>query len=73
MTSDPKTAYRLALCWGVSPLTVPEEEASEETFARAVLLAKERGWVKEGDPVVITADVPENLCGQTSLVRIARA
>jgi len=73
VTSDPKTAYRLALCWGVSPLTVPEEEASEETFARAVLLAKERGWVKEGDPVVITADVPENLCGQTSLVRIARA
>jgi pyruvate kinase len=39
-------------------------------FADAVAEAKNAGYVKEGDIVVITAGVPLGIAGKTNMIRV---
>ncbi len=71
LTPNEKTTYRLALTWGVYPITVSQRAFFESQMAPATALAKQEGWARSGDAVVITADVPTELDRAVSLVRIA--
>ena len=53
-TPDEKVARRLLLVWGVYPLIVDESNNSDRLFAKSVDIAKENGYIKEGDLVVLT-------------------
>ncbi len=54
-TPDIRVARRLALYWGVQPRLVEVRGSAEETFNAARSLAREEGFVRPGDTVVITA------------------
>lgn len=69
-TTSEKVYHQLNLLWGVKPLYLKREETTEELFADAVTEAKNAGYVKEGDSVVITAGVPLGIAGRTNMIRV---
>ena len=69
-TTSEKVYHQLNLLWGVKPLYLKRQETTEELFADAVTEAKNAGYVKEGDIVVITAGVPLGIAGRTNMIRV---
>lgn len=65
-----RVSRQLNLLWGVNPLSIREEEDTEELFEDAVEEAKKAGYVKKGDVVVITAGVPLKVAGATNMIRV---
>ena len=65
----------LSLCWGVQPLRVGEKAEAisiREEINRAVAIARDSGFVKEGDLVVVVAGSPGPRAGATDFMRVAR-
>lgn len=48
---------RMQIYWGVVPLKSKKEESTDAIIANALKLAKEKGYVKERDMVIVTAGV----------------
>lgn len=71
LTPYDKTYYRLALEWGVQALRIPNSDILEDLMRDAMNKAKKKGYVKEGDKVVITAGLPLNVTGNTNIIRVA--
>ena len=67
---DDRVARTLNLSWGVKPLYLPEKESADELFEDAVKRAEEKGYIKKGDIVVITAGVPLGIPGKTNMIRV---
>lgn len=65
-----RVCAQLNLLWGVNPLQIKREETAEELFSDAVERAKNAGYVKAGDVVVITAGVPLSVAGKTNMIRV---
>ena len=70
ITSDIGVARRLQLVWGVTPLVTEVHERTTATFAAAMEIAHERGWLKGGDLVVQTAGTQPEVSGSTDLVKV---
>lgn len=64
------TYYQLALSWGVTPLKTEIKKNTDELFLHAVQQAKDAGYVKDGDIIVITAGVPLGIHGTTNLLKV---
>jgi pyruvate kinase len=64
------TVGQLTLSWGVAPIPVSETDSTDELIRLAVESARDAGFVKIGDTVVVTAGVPVGLPGNTSLIRV---
>lgn len=73
MTPHPKTAMRLALTFGAVPVLMPETASAEDLERRAIGAALQNGYVKPGQPVVITAGLPFNVSGTTNIIKVATA
>ncbi|MBK8164347.1 MAG: pyruvate kinase [bacterium] len=73
MTPHPKTAVRLALTFGAVPVLMPETANAEDLERRAIGAALQNGYVKPGQPVVITAGLPFNVSGTTNIIKVATA
>jgi pyruvate kinase len=56
--------------WGVEAAPMPHTHTTEELIADAVIRALEIGWVKSGQRVAITAGLPSNAPGTTSLLQV---
>ncbi|MCW6653196.1 pyruvate kinase [Aerococcaceae bacterium NML210727] len=69
-TFDEKTARSLALVWGVLPYVVDKPASTDAMIDSARELAKEKGFVKEGEAIIITAGVPVAEIGTTNLMKI---
>ena len=67
-----KVCRQLNLLWGVTPLMIREEKNAETLFANAVEEAKQAGYVKKDDVVVITAGVPLGMAGTTNMIHVVR-
>lgn len=68
--SSEKIMRRLSLVWGVEAVLGSEVKSTDEMFERSVELAKNSGYVKTGDSVVITAGVPIGQVGTTNLIKV---
>lgn len=64
------TYYQLALSWGVTPLKTEIKDNTDDLLLHAVQQAKDAGYVKDGDIVVITAGVPLGIHGTTNLLKV---
>ena len=65
------STYReLALVWGVVPLLVDEFNDTDTMIVTATAAARERGMVKDGDLVIITAGVPLGGKGLTNMIKV---
>ena len=70
VTHQARTVQRLALVWGVEAFPCPRYESTDEMLEMAEKIVVERGLLKEGDKVVITAGVPVGLPGQSNLLKV---
>ncbi|QZN89213.1 pyruvate kinase [Vagococcus lutrae] len=70
ITFDERKARGLALTWGVFPVVTEKPESTDEMFNMATEIAKDRGFAKEGDMIIITAGVPVGERGSTNLMKI---
>jgi len=71
LTSNPATARRLALAWGVRPHYTADVADFAEMVRKASSIAYERQLAKLGDRIVVTAGVPFGTPGATNILRIA--
>ncbi|MDI6704845.1 MAG: pyruvate kinase [Bacillota bacterium] len=69
-TPDERVMRQLNLTWGVYPVLSKQEDNTDDTLEASVKAALERGYIKEGDLVVITAGVPTAVTGTTNLIRV---
>ncbi len=71
MTSSPRTARRMAVCWGVHAVHTADVSAFTEMVSKACRIALKDGFASEGQRLVITAGVPFGTPGNTNVLRIA--
>jgi pyruvate kinase len=69
-TPDPAVYRRMALVWGVTPLSVPEYASTDEMIEYTTRAAREAGLVNAGDCVVITAGIPAGGEGRTNMLKV---
>ncbi len=67
---DPVVLRQLNMSWGVTPLAMDEKKITDELFDTAVNNAREKGYLKNGDLVVITAGIPLGVPGMTNLLKV---
>lgn len=70
VTPSQETARRLSLNWGVYPILAPHFKSTDEMFETCIDVAKEAGFVQEGELAVLTAGVPIGLAGSTNLLKV---
>lgn len=72
LTPDTQVARRLALAWGVNPVTIPQTNTMTETVAKATSVAQRQGLGGRGDEIVVVAGVPFGQSGGVNSLRVAR-
>jgi pyruvate kinase len=70
LTPSEAVQRRLTLCWGVTPVTIPELGSVDDFFALGEEKAKEVAGVEEGSLVVLVAGLPIGVTGGTNLLRV---
>lgn len=65
------TARKLAMAWGVHPVHTADAHDLDEMVAKARHHAREEGFAKPGESIVITAGLPFGTPGATNLLRVA--
>lgn len=58
------------MMWGVQPLHIRKWDNAESLFKEAVESAMQKGYIKQGDVVVLTAGVPLGISGRTNMIRV---
>ena len=61
---------RLTMVWGVTPVRVPRFATTDEMVVLMVQAAYERGFVRKGDRVVLTAGIPFGGEGRTNMLKV---
>ena len=61
---------QMNLFWGVVPLLLEEQDNADALFNKAVKAAEDKGLLKRGDLVVITAGVPLGMSGTTNMLKV---
>lgn len=72
LTASERVRHRLALTWGVIPMTVPSFASTDDIFHRAAAAPVTMGCASPGDLIVITAGIPLGFVGGTNLVTVHR-
>jgi pyruvate kinase len=70
LTPSPVVQRQLTLYWGVEPLLACRATSTDAMIADAVRAAQERGYVRGGDIVVITAGAAGSAPGTTDLIKV---
>ena len=70
VTPSERVAKKLALRFGVLPVVAEEMTSTDEIMTKTVELSKERGYVQDGDTVVIAAGVANEI-GSTDLLKVS--
>jgi len=71
MCRDPGVARRLAVAWGVHAVVVGDTHGMTEAVARATKLAREEGFARLGELIVVVGGVPFGHPGTTNSLRVA--
>jgi len=69
-TPDPIARRQLKIAWGVIPLLTKPETDTTALFTQAVETAKQSGYVKDGELLVLTAGVPVGHSGNTNMLKV---
>ena len=65
-----KVMRKLSLTWGVYPVKTKNVETTDDIVNISVQTILEKGYLKQGDLVVITAGVPVGEAGSTNLIKV---
>ncbi len=69
-TTSDKVCRQLNMSWGVVPVHLEEKNEIFELFDHAVEAAKNSGFLKSGETVVVTAGVPLGVSGNTNMIKV---
>ena len=72
VTPSPMVQRQLALFWGIYPLLTKRLSNTDEVLTDAINVAQARGFVGEGDTVVLTAGMVGNVRSATNLLMVRR-
>lgn len=72
LTTEEITCRQMNMSWGVYPGLIEEMDNTDDLIRRAIEVAVEKGYLKEGDLVVITAGVPLGMSGTTNLLKVEK-
>ena len=61
---------QLSLSWGITPLMMPLAHSTDELIEMSTALAKENGYLHNGELAVVTAGVPVGISGTTNMIKI---
>jgi pyruvate kinase len=70
VTPHVHVARQLQLVWGVRPLLVLDLPSTTQTFQAAMGVAQEKGFLQDGDLVVMTAGTLQGISGSTDLIKV---
>ncbi len=70
VTPSPMAQRRLCLYWGVTALLSKRLNSTDEVVEDAIRVAREEGYVKEGETVVITAGMVSGVPRMTNLLTV---
>ncbi|NJO41682.1 MAG: pyruvate kinase [Cyanobacteria bacterium CRU_2_1] len=70
VTPHVDVARQLQLVWGVKPLLVLNLPSTGQTFQAAINVAQEKGFLHQGDLVVMTAGTLQGVSGSTDLIKV---
>ncbi len=69
-TITKRVMRKLSLVWGVYPVESMQSEITDEVIDRSIHSAMKKGYIKEGDLIVITAGIPVGVSGTTNLIKV---
>jgi pyruvate kinase len=72
VTPSPMVQRQLALYWGTYPLLTKRLSNTDEVVNDAINVAQAKGFIGEGDTVVLTAGVVGNVRNATNLMMVRR-
>ena len=61
---------QLSLSWGITPLMMSLAHSTDELIEMPTALAKENGYLHNGELAVVTAGVPVGVSGTTNMIKI---
>ena len=61
---------QLSLSWGITPLMMSLAHSTDELIEMSTALAKENGYLHNGEVAVVTAGVPVGVSGTTNMIKI---
>ena len=61
---------QLSLSWGIIPLMMSLAHSTDELIEMSTALAKENGYLHNGELAVVTAGVPVGVSGTTNMIKI---
>ena len=75
VTPSEKVARGLSLVWGVQARVSHQATSTDDMLETANEIAKESGYAKEGDPIIITGGIPVNTAesnvGTTNFIKVS--
>lgn len=69
-TTTERVMRKLSLVWGVYPVLSLKSDVTDEVIDRSIHSAMEKGYIKEGDLIIITAGIPVGVSGTTNLIKV---
>ncbi len=69
-TTTERVMRKLSLVWGVYPVLSLKSDDTDEVIDRSIHSAMKKGYIKEGDLIVITAGIPVGVSGTTNLIKV---
>ena len=61
---------QLSLSWGITPLMMSLAHSTDELIEMSTALAKQNGYLHNGELAVVTAGVPVGVSGTTNMIKI---
>ncbi|MCF7876500.1 pyruvate kinase [Candidatus Bipolaricaulota bacterium] len=72
VTPSESVYNRLSLVWGVKPIRMETTRNTDQMIEKSICSTREKGYVGQGDLVVVTAGVPFSVEGTTNLIKVER-
>lgn len=69
-TTTEQVARHLSLVWGVTPIVTEPADTEKGVFHDAIRRSVKKGYITDGDVIVITAGAPVGVGGMTNMLRI---
>ncbi|NLH02421.1 MAG: pyruvate kinase [Clostridiales bacterium] len=69
-TTTEHVMRRLSIVWGVYPVLSSKSTSTDEVIELSIHSALEKGYIKQGDLIVITAGIPVGVSGTTNLIKV---
>lgn len=69
-TTTKRVMRKLSLVWGVHPVLSVKSDITDKVIDMSIHSAIKKGYIKEGDLIIITAGIPVGVSGTTNLIKV---